>query len=467
MSPKNLQDVLDSAGNVVNHLRNSQIGAYVYPVVAPEFTNWRDEQRAWRESAVLFDQSHHMAELLVEGPDAKKLLSYLAINSFENFPVGRAKHFVPVSSSGHVIGDVIAFHEDTNRYNLVGRAPTITWVQFHAETGGYDVVIGRDDRSPPRPMGKPVTRRHYRFQVQGPNAPEILNRLNGGPVPDVKFFHLDRINVGNRRVKVLRHGMAGVPGLELWGPYEEGDEVRARILEAGKDLGLTQVGSRAYATNTLESGWIPSPLPAIYTGGKIEADYRKWLPANSYEASGSIGGSYVSDNIEDYYCTPFELGYGIYIKYDHDFIGREALEKMKDGPHRRKVTFEWNADDVVKVHASQLKPGSPNYKTIDLPLSNYASTSADKVMMGDKMVGVSMFSGYSYNERANLSLGFVDPDVKENDVLTMVWGEENGGTAKTTVEPHEQTEIRVRVSKVPYSADARESYADSWRTRGS
>lgn len=467
MSPKNLQDVLDSAGNVVNHLRNSQIGAYVYPVVAPEFTNWRDEQRAWRESAVLFDQSHHMAELLVEGPDAKKLLSYLAINSFENFPVGRAKHFVPVSSSGHVIGDVIAFHEDTNRYNLVGRAPTITWVQFHAETGGYDVVIGRDDRSPPRPMGKPVTRRHYRFQVQGPNAPEILNRLNGGPVPDVKFFHLDRINVGNRRVKVLRHGMAGVPGLELWGPYEEGDEIRQRILDAGKDLGLTQVGSRAYATNTLESGWIPSPLPAIYTGGKIEAAYRKWLPANSYEASGSIGGSYVSDNIEDYYCTPFELGYGIYIKYDHDFIGREALERMKDKPHRRKVTFEWNAEDVVKVHASHLTPGSPNFKTIDLPLSNYASTSADKVMMGDKMVGVSMFSGYSYNERANLSLGFVDPGINENDILTMIWGEENGGTAKTTVEPHEQTEIRVRVSKVPYSADARESYAESWRTRNS
>jgi len=467
MAANSLQDVLSGAGNTVKHLRNSQIGAYVYPVVAPEFTNWRDEQRAWRETAVLFDQSHHMAELLVEGPDAKKLLSYLAINSFENFPVGRAKHFVPVSSTGHVIGDVIIFREDENRYNLVGRAPTVTWVQFHAETGGYDVVIARDDRSPARPMGKPVSRRHYRFQVQGPNAPQILERLNGGPVPDVKFFHMDRINIGNRRVKVLRHGMAGVPGLEIWGPYEEGDEVREAILEAGKDLGLTQVGSRAYATNTLESGWIPSPLPAIYTGGEIEAAYRKWAPANSYEAAGSIGGSFVSDNIEDYYCTPYELGYGIYIKFDHDFIGREALEKMKDQPHRRKVTFEWNAEDVMKVHASHLVPGGKNFKTIDLPLSNYASTSADKIMMGDKMVGVSMFAGYSYNERANLSLGFVDADINENDILTLVWGEENGGTDKTTVEPHEQTEIRVRVSKVPFSADARETYADSWRTRQS
>ena len=243
--------------------------------------------------------------------------------------------------------------------------------------------------------------------------------------------------------------------------------MRAAIIEAGADLGLTQVGSRAYGSNTLESGWIPSPLPAIYTGGDVEAAYRKWMPANCYEATGAIGGSYISDNIEDYYVTPFELGYDFYIKYDHDFIGRDALEAMKDQPHRRKVTFEWNAEDVARVHASHLDPAKPNLKTIDIPISNYASTSADRIMMGDKMVGMSMFAGYSYNERAQLSLGIVDPEINENDILTLVWGEEDGGTAKTTVEPHEQTEIRVRVAKVPYSADARDDYADGWRTRTS
>ncbi len=465
MTAKSLQDVLENAGSIVTHLRNSRIGAYVYPVVAPEFTNWRDEQRAWRETAVLFDQSHHMAELSIEGPDAEQLLSDTIINSVATWPVGRAKHVVPVSSTGHVVGDVIGFRDDTMRFNLVGRAPTVTWLQFHAETGGYDIVLGRDDRSPARPMGKPVTRRHYRFQVQGPNAPEILNRANGGPVPEIKFFHMDRIRVGGRRVKALRHGMAGAPGLELWGPYEEGEEVRAAIVEAGADLGLTQVGSRAYASNTLESGWIPSPLPAIYTGGEIEAAYRRWSPANSYEATGSIGGSFVSDDIEDYYCTPYELGYGFYVKFDHDFVGRAALEKIHDGPHRRKVTFEWNPEDVARVHASHLDPGKPNCKTIDIPISNYASTSADKVLKDGRIVGMSMFAGYSYNERAQLSLGFVEPDIEENEILTLVWGEENGGTAKTTVERHEQTEIRVRVAKVPYSAAVREDYADSWRTR--
>jgi vanillate/3-O-methylgallate O-demethylase len=64
-----------------------------------------------------------------------------------------------------------------------------------------------------------------------------------------------------------------------------------------------------------------------------------------------------------------------------------------------------------------------------------------------------------------LSLGIVDPDVKIGDVLTLVWGEPDGGTKKASVEPHKQAEIRVRVSPTPYAREARENYADSWRTK--
>ncbi|MCT7378439.1 vanillate/3-O-methylgallate O-demethylase [Chelativorans salis] len=461
---QNLEQKLQSAGNPVRMLRHSQIGAYVYPVVPPEFTNWRDEQRAWRETAVLFDQSHHMAELMIEGPDALKLLSHLGVNSFANFSVDKAKQFVPCSHSGHVIGDVILFHLAENQYLIVGRVPAINWVQFHGETGGYDVKLDRDDRSPARPMGKPVVRRRYRYQIQGPAAMNILEKLNGGPLPEVKFFNMDTIEIGGRIVRCLRHGMSGEPGLEVWGPYEEGEEVRATILEAGAEFGIVPVGARAYATNTLESGWIPSPLPAVYTGEEMKA-FREWLPAEGYEGTGSIGGSFVSDDIEDYYLTPYEMGYGPFVKFDHDFIGREALEKIADKPHRRKVTFAWNADDVAKVFRSMMEPGIDNYKYIDLPLSNYASSNYDKVTKSGRTVGFSMFSGYSYNERSMLSLGTVDPDVQIGDVLTLVWGEEDGGTKKTTVEPHKQLEIRVKVSPVPYSRDARETYAESWRTK--
>ena len=461
---QNLEGVLRAAGNTVKMLRNSQIGAYVYPVVPSEFTNWRDEQRAWRDTAVLFDQSHHMAELTISGPDAMKLCSYTTINSFANFPVNRAKQMVPTSYDGFVIGDGILFHLEKDELLFVGRAPTVNWLQFHCETGGYKVDFIRDDRSPSHPRGKAVTRRHYRFQVQGPNAKQILDKINGGPIPDVKFFTMDAINIKGRKVRCLRHGMAGAPGLEIWGPYAEYDEIRDAIVEAGREFGLKEVGSRAYASNTLESGWIPSPLPAVYTGESLKK-YREWLPANGYEGGGSISGSFVSDKIEDYYVTPYELGYGPFIKFDHDFIGREALEKKAKGPHRKKVTFAWNGDDMAKIYGSLFRPGEDHYKFFDLPIANYGSASYDAVTMGGKVVGFSMFGGYSYNERTALSLGIVDPNINVGDVLTLLWGEEGGGTKKPTVERHKQLEVRVKVAPVPYARDAREGYHEGWRTR--
>jgi vanillate/3-O-methylgallate O-demethylase len=453
--------------NPVDMLRNSKIGMYVYPVVAPEFTNWRDEQGAWRDHAVLFDQSHHMDELIVEGPDAEAFLSYVGINGFANFDLNRAKHFVPVTPAGHVIGDMIIFRERTDKFILVGRAPTANWVRFQAARGEWKVRLFHDPRSNSRPDGERVLRTHYRFQIQGPDAPAIFERINGGPVPDIKFFHVNEINIGSKKVQALRHGMAGAPGLEIWGPYADKHYIQSTILQAARDIGvnLVQVGSRAYSTNTLESGWIPSPLPGIYTGDGMMAEYRDWLGADSYEAAGSIGGSYVSDDISDYYVNPFELGYGFYIGWKKDdFIGKDALMKMKDGPNRKKVTFEWNKEDVLKIITSGLEQGTPS-KWIDFPQPNYASSSADMVMQGDKMMGMSMFNGYSWNERCFLSLGVVDQSVEVGDVLTMKWGEPEQ-TGKTSTETHKQTEIRVRVSDTPYAKDARENYADSWRTKG-
>ncbi len=467
MPASNLAALIEEKGDTVGMLRNSRIGMYVYPVVTPEFTNWRDEQRAWRDSAVLFDQTHHMDELIVEGPQAEAFLAHHGINSFANFDLNRAKHFVPVTPNGHVIGDHIIFRERADKFILVGRAPTSNWLMFCAAWGSWNVRIKHDPRSPSRPEGERVFRTHYRYQIQGPDAPKIFEKMNGGPIPEIKFFHVDWINVGSKRVQALRHGMSGAPGLEIWGPYEDKAYILSTILQAARDAGvnLVQCGSRAYSTNTLESGWIPSPLPGIYTGDGMLADYRQWLGADSYEAAGSIGGSFVSKNIEDYYVNPFELGYDFYIGWKKpDFVGKAALEKMKAGPHRKKVTFEWNRDDVMKVIASNFEEGLP-CKWIDFPQPNYASTSADMVLKDGKMVGMSMFNGYSYNERCLLSLGVVAPDVEVGDVLTLVWGEPDGGSGKTSTERHRQAEIRVRVSPTPYAKEARENYADSWRSR--
>jgi vanillate/3-O-methylgallate O-demethylase len=464
MSATNLQGLLEESGSTVELLRNSQLGAYIYPVVPAEFSNWRREQRAWRETAVLFDQSHHMVNLFIEGPDALKLLSDTGINSVANFPVNMAKQFVPTTPAGNVIGDGILFHEDEDKYVYVGRAPGANWLMFQAETGGYKVDIINDDRSPSRPYGKAVSRKYWRLQIQGPNAWQVIEKVNGGPVEQLKFFRMATMNVDGTTVRTLRHGMAGAPGLELWGPYEDYERIRNAILEAGKEFGMEPVGSRAYGSNTLESGWIPSPLPAIYTGDELRT-YREWLGTGSYEATNALAGSFVSDNIEDYYLNPWELGYGSFVKYDHDFIGRDALQKIDVAAQRKKVTLAWNGEDVAKIFASLLDTESEGYQAFEVPIANYGSSSYDAIVdAGGTTVGVSLFSGYSANERRALSLATVDPEIELGTELKVVWGEPNGGSRKTTVQPHNQIEVRVVVSPVPYSVTARNEYQGGWRT---
>src|ERR1700674_5410158 len=191
MSYQSLEEALQAAGSPVERLRNSQIGPYAFPVVRSEFTNWRDEQRAWKETCALFDQSHHMTDLYVEGPDALKLFSDLGVNPFKNFKANQAKQFVACNHNGFVIGDAILFYLDENRFNLVGRPPAHNWVQYNLETGGYKASAERDERSAVN-QGR---RKVFRYQVQGPNAAHVMEKVIGKPAPDIRFFNMDVIKI--------------------------------------------------------------------------------------------------------------------------------------------------------------------------------------------------------------------------------------------------------------------------------
>jgi len=454
MSQQSLEALLQKT-SPVKLLRNSQLGAHVYPVVPAEYTNWRDEQQAWQHACVLFNQSYHMTDMYVEGPDALKLLSDLGINTFKNFGPNKAKQFVPCSPEGYVIGDVILFGLEGNVFNLVGRPSVHNWVQYNCETGGYNAKVTRDERSAARQGSQ--DRKVYRFQVQGPNAGKVMEKLTGRPVPEVKFFHMHDFTIAGKAVRSLRHGMVGQPGFELFGPWAEGEAVKAAIVEAGQEFGLRLVGAKAYSSNTLESGWIPSPLPAIYTSPKMKA-YREWLPANSWECIASLGGSFYSDNIEDYYLTPYDLGYGSMVKFDHDFVGRPALEEIAENPKRTKVTLALNSADVMKAMGTMFEKGQ-RAKYFEFPSAVYSTWPYDKVVKNGKTVGVSTWVGYSSNEGKMLTLAILDNEHAQNgNEVTFVWGEQPGTGSKPNVESHVQVEIRATVCPVPYAEVAREAY---------
>jgi len=452
LNAESLEAAIRRAGNPVELLRNSAYRPHTFPVAA-EFTNWRSEQAAWRESCALLDQSHHMTDLFITGPDALKLLADFGVNSFAKFAPGQAKQYVAVNQEGFFIGDAILFHLDDGSFDLVGHHTVLNWLQFQLETGSYDARIERDDNSFVRGQGRPP--KLYRYELQGPNTAALVEKLTGQPLPEVRFFHMTEFTIAGHRVRALRHGMAGQPGFELFGPWAEGRDVLDAILAAGEEFGLVRAGAKAYSTANLESGWIPSPVPAIF--GEAEKAYREWLGA---ESLGSLGGSMDSPDITDYYVTPYDLGYGMVVKFDHDFLGRAALEKIAGTPRRKKVTLVWNTDDVTRAIRSLYEPGTPA-KFIDMPKARYALFQMDKVLHEGRWAGISMDAGYISNEHVMVSLATVDLDAGEPGTeVTVLWGEQPN-SAKPAVETHRQVEIRATVAPVPFVQAVRDSYRNA------
>jgi vanillate/3-O-methylgallate O-demethylase len=455
--PKSLQALIDSVPNVVDHLyRNPPKAALnvftvMMPaeVVRPEYTTWRDEQRSWRESVALHDQSYHMHNLHARGRDAVRLFERLGVNSFKTFAPGAAKQFLACSPEGHVIGDGILYYLDKEHLLLVGNPATTDWVQFNGERGGYDVRVELD---PMWVVNRGRKRSFYRYQVEGPHALKLLEKLHGGMLPEIKFFRSGWLSIAGCKVRAMCHSMGGVPGLELSGPWDDRDKVKSALVETGREFGLRRIGSLAYFSTVIESGWWAVPFSAIYTSPKLR-EYREWLTTRHAAARMSLGGSFYSSRVEDYYATPWDIGHGHLVKFDHDFVGREALERMVDKPHRRKVTLVWHPEDFLGVFRKLVEDG-PSAMHIDLPVSATSRLHYDKVLSSDgKVIGFGHYPGYSVNERAMMSLGSIEAAYSEPGTeVVLVWGEDGGGKRSAPwIEPHVQLKIRAKVAPAPIS----------------
>jgi len=452
MTAESLSQAISRVGNPVELLRNQDWPSITFPI-APEFTNWRDEQRAWSTTVALMDQSHHMTQLFLGGTDLIPALMEISPNTFTNFRPGVAKQLICVNQDGFLIGDGILFYNSAGHEGLVliGHHILIDWVRYNlekAEAVGKDVHHRLEPNSNMRD-GSPT---FYRYQLQGPHANEVMEKVFGGPVPEVKFFHIADVTIAGKPVKGLRHGMAGQPGFEFFGPWEDNIVVRDALLEAGAEFQIRRVGAKAYSSSPLESGWVPTPFPAIFDDDL--AEYREWLPA---ARAGSIGGSLYSKDVHDFYFTPYDLGLGRSVKFDHEFHGKAALEQIAIAPKRRKVTLLWDADDVAAVVKSQLEPGTPA-KYLDFPKGRYGFYQMDRVLSDGVDVGISTDAGYVAFDQLYMSLASVDAGVPEGTVVEVIWGEEPISQKPQVDAVHRQVRIRATVASAPYHDYARSVY---------
>ena len=211
------------------------------------------------------------------------------------------------------------------------------------------------------------------------------------------------LTIAGKTVRALRHGMVGQPGWELFGPWDDREAVHEALVAAGEEFGLRRVGGRAYSSNTLESGWIPSPLPAVYSGESLQvvprvAARRRATRARRRSAAAS---------------TPTEhrglLLHALGSRLRPSRQVRPRLHRprgaraMVDDDHRQKVTLALDDDDVTRTIGTMLEKRG-RAKFIDWPSAVYSMHPFDKVTVDGETVGVSTWIGYSANEGKMLTL---------------------------------------------------------------
>jgi vanillate/3-O-methylgallate O-demethylase len=262
-------------------------------------------------------------------------------------------------------------------------------------------------------------------------------------------MHSGKIKIAGCEMLALRQGMAGEIGFELQGPRAHSRAVYDAVLEAGRDFGIRRLGGRAVFINHLEACFptiITDYCPAIF-GDKMDeyrAEFQAAMPAST--VTFNIAGSFEADDIAAWYRSPVELGWGKNVKFDHDFIGRAALETEVANPRRVMRTLVWNADDLKDVYGSLFDDQNVPYDYMEMPRDQRGFMYMDKVMKGGRLVGVSSSRGYSYYFRKMLSLCTVDVALSEPGIeVEVVWG--NPGKP--------QKNVRATVAPAPYKKDNR------------
>jgi len=415
----------------VADMRRTPEGYFTVRWGQPEYTDWIDESMSWKETCYIGDWSF-LWERRFRGRDALRLFSDLTVNSFANFAIGQAKHAIHCNADGKVIHEGIVSRLGEDEFMLFGRGGF--WVDYKLRHGRYDAVSEPDD--------------WFNFQVSGPNSLYVVEKAAGERIRDIAYMRFRTIHIAGREVVALRQGVAGELGYELQGPAQYAREVYDAIVTAGQDFGIRRLGGRTAFINHLEACFptiVTDYLPAIFDDDMAEylAEFKAAMPA--YAATFSIAGSFESDHFGAWYRSPVELGWTKNIKFDHNFIGREALEEEVARPRRIMRTLVWNPDDVVDVYASLYRAGKP-FHYMEIPRDQRGFMYADRVIGNDQLVGVATSKGYSYYFRQMLSLCVIDVSWSNPGTeVKIIWGEPG--------EP--QKEIRAQVATAPYKKDKR------------
>ena len=252
------------------------------------------EQNFWNliEKSILCDVAVER-QVEITGPDAYKFTQLLTPRDLSKLAIGQCKYVLITNNEGGILNDPVLLRIAENHFWLsLADSDVLLWAQGVAVNSGLDVQIKEPDVSP--------------LQLQGPTSGKIMIKLFGDDIKDLKYYWLREYDLDGIPLIISRTGWSSELGYEIYlRDGTKGNELYEKIMEAGKEHGL-QPGHTS-SIRRIEGGML------------------------SYHADADIN------------TNPFELGFDRLINLDNDnnFIGKEALKKIKDnGITRKQVGIE-------------------------------------------------------------------------------------------------------------------------------
>jgi vanillate/3-O-methylgallate O-demethylase len=387
-----------------------------------EFSGWKQESMSWKTGCYIHAGLSGPSQMTFSGPEATEFVSSICINGLSGFEPGRCKHAIMLNDAGLIASHSLLQRDAEDRYRMFAAPP---WAIYQAAKSPFDVQFAVDEI--------------YLLQIAGPTSLQTLERATGEDLRDVEFLSFRPTRVGGAESEICRIGMSGTLAYELRGPIADGPDVFDAVVRSGADLGIERLGWRTYMVNHVEGGF-PQLSWTFMSAANEDPGYAQFSRDIDVPI---VSGSVEPGDMRARYRTPVEIDWHRAARFNHDFLGREALEAEVADPRRTIVTLRWNAEDVIDTYASLLRPGE-DYKTLDLPTHPYHRGShahADHVVKDGTPVGVSAGIVYSYYYREVISHCTIDIDLAEVGTEVIVkWGD-HGGAIK---------DVRATVARYPY-----------------
>jgi vanillate/3-O-methylgallate O-demethylase len=407
-----------------------------------EYTGWRDEALSWKKTAYINGHLNPSPTTKVSGPGAHAFLQSVIVNSIQKLTVGASRHAVMTDDSGRVSAHGMLVRTGEEEFLTYWLSPYL------------DLRIMQNTEH--NITSENLTGQVFLFQVGGPKSLEILEDAAGENLHDVAFLRTRLTSIAGEEVRILRIGMAATLAYEIHGPIAVAQKVYQAIYDAGQENGIRRLGVNGYMAEHTESGFAQAYAHMPLPWGVEEPATRDFMLMIGFD--GVTGLNLVGSAGQDLarrYRSPYELGWGHLVNFNHEFPGKAALKKEAAANARTMKTLVWNKDDVVKVFSSSFfDEDSTNVTPMVFPHDNFSYTAglhnkvqtlrADKVLVDGRDIGTS--SGRSYTEWSHevLSLATLETEyAKEGTEVVVLWGDE--GTR--------QIEIRATVARYPYLID--------------